>query len=52
MAARFVLMRRAIADVTVEDDQRGTPLRLPEDAERMLDALEVVGVAHAKDVHP
>src|SRR5207245_11471863 len=40
----------AVADVAVEDDERGAPLRLPEDAERVLDALEVVGVAHAKDV--
>src|SRR5207253_5392723 len=47
---RVVLVRGAVADVAVEDDERGAPLRLPEDAERVLDALEVVGVAHAKDV--
>src|SRR5439155_14514363 len=44
---RVVLVRGAVADVAVEDDERGTPLRLPEDAEDPFDAIEVVGVAHA-----
>jgi len=47
---RVVLVWRAVADVTVEDDERGTPLRLPEDAERVFDAVEVIGVAHAQDI--
>src|SRR4030095_7330582 len=45
-----VLVGGAVADVTVEDDQGGTALRLPEGAERALDAIDVVGVAHAQDV--
>src|SRR4030095_10868482 len=45
-----VLVGGAVADVTVEDDQGGTSLRLPEGAERALDAIDVVGVAHAQDV--
>src|SRR2546423_1316185 len=49
---RVVFMRGAVADVAVEDDERGTPPRLPEDAERLLDAIEVVGVAHPQDVPP
>src|SRR5439155_4945661 len=47
---RVVLVRRAISDVAVEDDQRWTALRLPEGPEGLLDAAEVVGVAHAQDV--
>src|SRR5207249_5671195 len=47
---RVVLVRGAVADVAVEDDERGAPLRLPEDAERVLDALEIVDVAHAEAV--
>src|SRR5258706_6025844 len=45
-----VLVRRAIADVTVEDDQRGAPRRLSEDGERVPDAPEGVGITHPKDL--
>src|SRR5262249_45753111 len=45
-----LLVGRAVADVAVEDDQGGTPLRRAEDRERVLDAIEVVCVAHAEDV--
>ena len=45
-----VLVRRAVADVAVEDDQRRPALGLAEDRERVLDALEVVGVADAQHV--
>ena len=47
---RVVLVRRAVADVAVEDDQGRASLRLAEDAQRAMDALEVVGVAYAQDV--
>src|SRR4029450_8874418 len=35
---------RWLADVTVEDDQCGTSLGLAEDVERLLDAIEIVGI--------
>src|SRR5207244_11491609 len=38
--------------VAVEDEDRGTPLRVPEGTESLLDAIEVVGVAHPQDVPP
>src|SRR4030095_3302389 len=47
---RVVLVRGAVADVAVEDDERGMSLRVSEAPERLLDALEVVGVGHAQDV--
>jgi len=47
---RVVLVRRAIADVAVQDDDGGAALRLPEDLEGVLDAIHVVGVAHAQHI--
>src|SRR5258705_10421062 len=47
-----VLVRGAVTDVAVQYDERGTPLRLPEDAESLLDAIEIVGVTHSQDVPP
>src|SRR5438445_517171 len=47
-----LLVRGAVADVAIEDDEGGTALRFPEDAESLLDAIEVVGLAHAQDVPP
>src|SRR5262249_14497050 len=47
-----LLVGGTVTDVAVEDDQRGAPLRLPEDGEGALDALPVVGVADAQDVPP
>ena len=44
------LVRRAVADVAVEDDQRRPALGLAEDRERILDALEIVGVADPQHV--
>src|SRR5262249_17634044 len=43
-------VRGAVADVAVEDDECGAPLRLPKDTESCLDAIEVVGVADAENV--
>src|SRR5262249_52771346 len=43
-------VRRAVADVAVEDDERGPALGLAEDGERILDALNVVGVPHPQHV--
>jgi hypothetical protein len=40
--------RRAVADTGIEDDQRGAPFGLAEHVERLLDALEVVRVAHTQ----
>ena len=47
---RIDLVRRAVADVAVEDDQGRPALGLPEDRERILDALEVVGIADPQHV--
>ncbi len=43
---------RAVADAAVEDDERGPALGLLKDPERVLDAIDVVGVAHAQHVPP
>src|SRR5262249_15542563 len=40
-------VRRAIADVAVEHDKGRAFLGAPEDLERLLDAVDVVGIAHA-----
>ena len=45
-----LLVRRAVADVAVDDDQRRPPLLALEDLERPGEQLEVVGVAHPGDV--
>ena len=47
---RVVLVRRAIADVAVEDDERGAALRALEDLEGARDTIHVVGVFHALHV--
>ena len=39
------LVWRAGADVTIENDERRPVFRLAEDRERLLDALEIVGIA-------
>ena len=44
------LVGRAVADVAVEDDQGRPALGLAEDRERILDALEVVGIADPQHV--
>src|SRR5439155_20949484 len=48
----FLLVRGAVADVAVQDDERGSALRRAEDRERLLDVIEVVGVTHAQYVPP
>ena len=45
-----LLVRRAVADVTVQNDEGGAVLGLAENVEGVLDALDVVGVADAQDV--
>src|SRR5262249_38145630 len=47
---RIDLVRRAIADVAVQNDQRGSTFGLAEDGKRILDALEVVGITNPQDV--
>src|SRR4029450_1731053 len=47
-----LLMRGAVADVTVENNEGGAFLGLSEDVEGVLDALNIVGVADAQDVPP
>ncbi len=47
---RVVLVRRAVADVAVDDDERGTPFRALEDLEGARDTIHVVGVVHALHV--
>src|SRR4029077_20483658 len=47
---RIDLVRRDIADMAVEDDQRRPTFSRPENRERVLDSLEVIGVADPQDV--
>ena len=47
---RVLLVRRAVADVAVDDDQRRPAGRLLERRERALEHLQIVGVADARDV--
>ena len=44
------LVRRAVADVAVENDQRRPALGLAKDRKRVLDPLEIVGIADAQHV--
>ena len=44
------LVRRAIADVAVQDDQRRPALGLAEDFQRILDPFEVIGIADPQDI--
>ena len=47
---RIDLVRRAIADVAVENDQRRPVFRLAEDRKRLLDALQIVGIADPQHI--
>src|SRR5262245_39710691 len=47
---RVLLVRGAVADVTVQHNESGTLFGFPEDVDGVLDALDVVGVADAQDV--
>src|SRR5262245_14679356 len=44
------LMRRAVADVAIQNDQRWPALRLPESRERRLDLVKVIGIANNQHV--
>jgi len=48
--ARVLLRRRPVADVAVDDDERGAVVRIAERLERAVEHLEIVGVPHARDV--
>jgi transposase len=48
----ILLVRRAVADVAVEDDEGGAILGLVKDVQGVPDPLDVVGVAHAQNVPP
>src|SRR5690348_6073496 len=43
-------MRRTIADVAIQDDQRRSALGLAEQRQRLLNALEVVGVTDPQHI--
>ena len=45
-----LLVRRALADVAVDDDQRGTIVGLRNDRMRPIEQRQIVGVAHPRDV--
>src|SRR5262249_56191350 len=45
-----MLVGRAVADMGVEDDQRRTTLPFPKNAPRLLDAIQIVSIAHAQHV--
>ena len=49
---RALSVGRAVPDAAVEDDERGPALGLLKDLQRMFDAIDVVGVAHAQHVPP
>src|SRR5262245_10481956 len=49
---RVLLVRRAVGDVTVDDDQGRSIARALERPERALEHLEIIGVADARDVPP
>ena len=46
----ILLMRRAIADVAVQNDEGRPILGLVKHVERVLDAIDVIGVAHAQNI--
>src|SRR5208283_2848903 len=48
----ILLVRRAITNMAVEDDKSGPALSLTENVERVLDALDIVGVADAQHIPP
>src|SRR5262249_42724507 len=48
--SRVLFMRRSVADVAVQHDERGAVLRLAKDVEGVLDALDVIGIADTQDV--
>ena len=48
----ILLMRRAVADVAVQDDEGRAILGLVKDVERVLDPVDVVGIAHPQRVPP
>jgi hypothetical protein len=48
--ARVLLVRRAVRDVTVDDDQRRAIGGVREGRERALEHLQIVGIADARDV--
>src|SRR6516225_2626866 len=48
----ILLMRRAVADVTVQNDEGRAALGVAKNVQRMLDPVDVIGVAHAQDVPP
>src|ERR1700704_1404896 len=46
----ILLMRRAVTDMAVENDESWEPLGLAKGVESLLDPVYVIGVAHAQDV--
>src|SRR5262249_25805998 len=46
----ILLVRRAVADVTVQNDERWATLGLAKNGQRVLDPADVIGVAHAQNV--
>src|SRR5690242_14386656 len=49
-SGRVLLVRRAIANVGVENDKGGPFFRFAKDLERMLDTIYVVRVADSQDI--
>src|SRR5215813_12411990 len=47
---RVLLVRRAIADMTIQHNECRSALRLLEDAEGLLDSLDIVGVSDSQHV--
>lgn len=47
---RVLFVRRAVADVAVENDQSGFVLCLPESLERTLDSIYIVSVLDSQNI--
>ena len=48
---RVLFVRGTVADVTIQDDEGWSSFCLPENCERLIDAVNVVRIANAQDVH-
>ena len=45
-----LLVRGTVADMAVENEESGSALRLPEDLQGVVDAIDIVGIPDPQDV--
>src|SRR5215469_4956814 len=48
--SRVLFMRRAIADMAIQNDQSRPVLRIPENLQRVLDAVEIICIADSQHI--